>query len=68
MVFQFVEPHVLNADLSQMIECAAECTTKLVLSKASVWRYQTDEVWQYRAFCGNLHALICMDPTLLPQA
>ena len=66
--FQTVSPGLLDADQAQIVECAGECTEKVRLGASFIWRYMSDQEFQYRAFHTQRCALECMAVEHLAKA
>ena len=66
--FQTVSPGLLEADQTQLVECAGECTEKVRLGASFIWRYMGEKKFHYRAFHSHACALECMDVEHLAKA
>lgn len=68
MIFHCIPVSAIDANPSQLVNCAAECDDVRQLKNAVIWIYQLDNKWEKRAFCSHKHALTCMLPNLLNNA
>ena len=60
MLFNVIEPTVLNANQEQVVECANECVNCFLLGDAKMLWYVTEEKCHYRAFCSWRCSLVAM--------
>ena len=68
MQFHCIEPTALNASMTQMAECAADCTNVFMLSESKMFWYVGSDKYNYRAFCSYACSLSAMPKEYMDNA